>query len=332
MKNTYKNHVFVCLDVSSSMAPIIKTASDIFNLQIDNLRQSSIEQEQETRISFYTFASDVKCVISDVDVARPVKLEEITAYGNTALRDAFCLAINDAKELPQKYGDHSFIIYLITDGEENHSKTKPIELINQLKTLPDNFTVAAFVPNQAGVMALKNLGIPEGNIEIWNATKEGVVEVGNKFKQTMDNFFTARKSGVKSTRSIFSNLSEVTSKNVSKVLDIVKDGSYDVIINEDVKAVQIKPLVEKKLGTKYVLGNSFYELVKNEHVQPQKEIAVQNKKNGKVYTGDNARTLLNLPNSEVKITPEDHGEWIVFIQSTSVNRNVIPKQRVLVMK
>jgi hypothetical protein len=77
---------------------------------------------------------------------------------------------------------------------------------------------------------------------------------------------------------------------------------------------------------------AFYELVKNEHVQPQKQIVIQNRKTGKVYSGDNARKLLNLPNQEVKITVGDFGEWNVYIQSTSVNRKVIPKQRVLVVK
>ena len=92
-------------------------------------------------------------------------------------------------------------------------------------------------------------------------------------------------------------------------------------------------MVESKLPrVVYHKGMAFYELVKNEHVQPQKLIVIQNRKTGKVYSGDNARKLLNLPNQEVKITVGDFGEWNVYIQSTSVNRKVIPKQRVLVVK
>lgn len=106
---------------------------------------------------------------------------------------------------------------------------------------------------------------------------------------------------------------------------------YDVVINEGVKAIQIRDLVESKLKTAYAKGGSFYELVKNEHISASKEIAIQNKKTGKIYSGDNARKLLNLPDEEVKIVPGDFGEWIVYVQSTSVNRNVIPKQRILVI-
>lgn len=330
MRNTFKNHVYVMLDRSTSMNGIIDTAKDVFNAQIDALREASLRHEQETRISFYTFSTEVECVISDVDVARPVKLEEIKADGWTALRDAFALAVADSREIPQKYGDHSFVFYIITDGEENRSKTTQSKFMDLIQSLPENCTVAAFVPDTNGKNLMTRLGIPAGNVEIWKTTTEGVKEVGTKFGKTMDNFFTARKTGVKASQTMFSDLTKVNSKNVGKVLDVVKN--YDIIINEGVKAVQIRDLVEAKLSGKYKTGNAYYELVKNEHVQSRKQIAIQNKKTGKVYTGDNARQLLNLPDHEVKVVPGDFGEWIVFVQSTSVNRNVIPKQRILVLK
>lgn len=332
MKNSFKNHVYVMLDRSSSMNRIIEVAKDVFNGQIDALREQSLLHDQETRISFYTFAGDVECVISDVDVARPVKLETIYANGSTAIRDAMFTAIEDAKMISQRYGDHSFIFYLITDGEENVSKVKPDVFIKTLRDLPSNFTVAAFVPDRNGKSLLAKMGVPEGNIEIWNTTTEGVKEVGQKFSDTMGQYFTARSAGIRSSRTLFTDLKQVNSNNVGSVLDIIDNSLYDIVINETTQAVQIKPLVEARISRPYVKGNSFYELVKNEHVQPTKQIAIQNKKSGKIYTGSNARTLLSLPNKEVKIVPEDFGEWIVFIQSTSVNRNIIPKQRVLVLR
>lgn len=330
MKNTYKNHVAICLDTSGSMSGIIGKAVEVFNNQIDFLRSASLSFDQETRVSFYTFGSNVECVINDVDVARPIKLEAIHATGQTALMDCVALAINDAKELPQKYGDHSFLLYVITDGEENNSHISTTQFRQMLNTLPDNFSVAAFVPSINSVTLMHGLGFPKGNIEKWDTTQKGIEEVGQKFAKTIDNYFTSRASGVRSSNTIFSDLSQVTSKTVNQVLD--KITNYEIVINESVKAVQIKDLVEDKLHFSYIKGNSYYELVKNEHVQAGKHIAVQNKKTGDVYTGSNARKLLNLPNNEVKIVPGDFGEWIVYVQSTSVNRNVIPKQRILVLK
>lgn len=330
MKNTFKNHIFVCLDRSGSMNGIIDSAVKVFNKQINHLRNMSLQFEQETRISFYTFSSSVECVISDVDVARPVELDRINATGNTALMDAFSLAIEDARLISEKYGDHSFVFYLITDGEENASRTSIQSFSRTLSTLPENYSIAAFVPNLNGRHYVERLGFPKGNVEVWDTTEKGVEEVGNKFEKTVSNFFEGRSRGLRASNTIFSDLKDVTAKNVTKVLDEVK--SYDIIINETTQAIDIKPLAEDKTKRPYTKGRGFYELVKTEHVQANKDVAIQNKKTGKVYSGANARKLLSLPNSEVKIVPGDFGEWVVYIQSNAVNRKIIPKQRVLVLR
>lgn len=333
MKNTFKNHVYVIFDTSSSMGPLIKSAEKVFNNQIDFLRNKSLLFEQETRVSFYKFGSFVECLINDVDVARPIKLEGVNAEGMTALIDAATLAINDAKEQPQKYGDSAFMFYIITDGAENNSSRQNIigfkPLINKL---PDNFTVTALVPNNNSASLLEAYGIPKGNIDKWDATERGIEEAGRKMEATITNFFEGRTKGLRGSKTVFSDLTQVNATNVDQVLDEIPKRKYQIVINEGVKAVEIRPMVEDKTNVDYTKGCSYYELVKNEHIQASKEIAIQNKKNGKVYSGKNARSLLNLPNQEVKIVPGDFGEWIVFVQSTSVNRKVIPKQRVLVLK
>ena len=160
MKNTFKNHVYVVFDTSSSMSSIINKAVTVFNNQLKYLRNASLQFEQETRISFYEFNYDVNCLISDVDVARPLELETMRASGMTALITAATTAINDAKELPQKYGDHSFLFYLITDGEENASSPSDKNGFKRLiSSLPNNFTVTALVPDNNGVQSMKNWGL-----------------------------------------------------------------------------------------------------------------------------------------------------------------------------
>jgi hypothetical protein len=85
MKQTFKNHVAIVFDRSGSMSGLLDSAVKIFNKQIDFLRAKSLAFEQETRISFYTFDNNVECVISDVDVARPMELDKIRSGGATAL-------------------------------------------------------------------------------------------------------------------------------------------------------------------------------------------------------------------------------------------------------
>lgn len=108
--------------------------------------------------------------------------------------------------------------------------------------------------------------------------------------------------------------------------------NYEIVINKDVKAVHIKPLVESETSINYIKGCAYYELVKRETVQDSKSIAVQDKKSGKVYVGYDARVVLGLPDrGEIKVDPIHSSKWNIYVQSTSVNRNIIPKQRVLVI-
>jgi uncharacterized protein YegL len=331
MKQVLKNHIAILLDTSGSMDGLLSSVVKVFNNQIEFLRKSSLDFEQETRVSVYEFNDNVKCLISDVDVARPMTLQTLRGVSTTAMFDAVGLAVKDLQELPQKYGDHSFLIYLLTDGYENssihYSRQTFAKLIDKL---PSNFSIAAFAPDNNSIQYLKQCGIPEGNIDKWDTTIKGVEEIGHRFEKTMTNYYVARSHGTKTFSTIFSDLNKVTVSDVKNLAKEIKN--HSLIINEGLKAIEIRDLVERKTGIKYTKGCAFYELVKNETVQPSKEIAVQHKSSGKVYAGKDARVLLNLPDYEsTRITPQFNSKWNVYVQSLSVNRKVIPKQRVLVV-
>lgn len=331
MKQVLKNHVAFVLDVSGSMYNIINDVRKVFQNQIEFLRKTSLMFEQETRVSVYTFNTEVKCLINDVDVARPMEIEKLLASGGTAMLDAITLSIEDFYEVSQKYGDHSFMIYVLSDGEENSSKTKAENFSKFLSKMPDNFTVCALAPSSNAAKLLEGYGLHKGNIDKWDTTEKGVEEVGRKMEKSIENFYTARTQGIRSYSSVFSDLNKVTTEDIKKVAKEIKN--FEIVINKDVKAVYIKPLVESETNRPYIKGKAFYELVKRETVQESKSIAVQDKKNGKVYIGYDARVILGLPDKgEIKVDPVQSSKWNIYVQSTSVNRNVIPKQRVLVIK
>lgn len=333
-KQLLKNHVAILLDTSGSMHGIIGDMQKVLEQRIEFLRKMSLDFNQETRISIYTFDSKPECIVYDTDVTRPIDLGKFRAQGNTALLDCLNQSICELKLLPEIHGDHAYIVYILSDGCENCSRTIDSNTMRtKLKSLKENWTIAGYVPNMDAGKYLESYGIPKGNIERWDADKKGIAEVEDTFDRSMTQYYSSRQSGVRSSQTIFSGLKNVNSANVTKVLDELSKKDFTIVINEDVKALWIRDIVEDKTGKKYVKGNSYYELVKNEHVQPSKNIIIQNKKTGKAYSGGNARQLLGLPsNMEVKLNVGDYGEWLVYIQSTSHNRNVIPKQRILVLK
>jgi len=332
-KQLLKNHVAILLDTSGSMSSIIKQMQKVLEQRIEFLRKKSLEFNQETRVSIYTFNNRSECVVYDTDVTRPIDLGNIRASGQTALLDCLDQSIRELELLPEIHGDHAYIVYILSDGYENASVVNKASLLQKLKNFKDNWTIAAYVPNMDAALYLQGYGVPKGNIERWDADKTGIDEVETTFDKSMTTYMSNRQLGIRSSQTVFSGLQDVNSTNVTQVLNEVSKNSFEIVINEDVKALWIRDIVESKTKKKYVKGNSYYELVKNEHVQPSKNIMIQNKKTGKIYSGANARQLLGLPsNAEVKLNVGDYGEWLVYIQSSSHNRNVIPKQRILVLK
>jgi len=298
--------------------------------QVQYLAQRSKELDQETRISVYTFNEHIECVIYDKDVLRMPSIAGFySPTGCTNLVGATIKALKEAKEISQRYGDHSFLFYIITDGAnniENHNAQKLQELINNC---PDNFTVACLVPDQTGVHEAKRFGFPVENIQVWDVNSaKGYAEVGEKITKSTENFFQARAQGFRGTRNLFNlDLKNLNVKQVATELDQV----YPYTIHKTSVTTEIRPLTEQLTGTTYVKGQSYYELTKKEEIQNYKQILVQNKKTGKVYGGANARTLLGFPDTTVNVKPSDHPEWTIFVQSTSVNRKLLAGNKMVVM-
>lgn len=84
-------------------------------------------------------------------------------------------------------------------------------------------------------------------------------------------------------------------------------------------------------GVTFKTGRGFYEFTKPEIIQDGKEIILMDPKNGDMFEGDYARTLINAPKGGpkgVRIAPGEL-DYIPFIQSTSHNRKLIGGTRFL---
>src|SRR6185369_17478453 len=136
----YINHVIFVLDESSSMSSLTWKTMEVFNSQVYNLRNKSNSLNQETRISVYAFSDRVKCLAFDEGVDKFKLRETYRPSGNTALMDAIGTAIEEHQEIPQKRGDHAFLVYALTDGEENVSKKFDVQSLSRLiSRLEDNW-------------------------------------------------------------------------------------------------------------------------------------------------------------------------------------------------
>lgn len=332
MSQNYINHVVLVLDASLSMRSRRSDLIRVADSQIKYLARRSQELDQETRVTVYSFSDsrDISCLVYDKDVLRlPSIAQMYTVGGMTALIDATLRSMVELAETPQRYGDHSFLIFVLTDGQENASRNSSGMLSQKMNALPDNWTVAVLVPDQMGKREAQLFGFPRDNIAIWDPEgASGVEEAGETIRRATDSFMDGRVRGVRGSRAIFSTGSDVINDaTVKSALTPLNGSEYDIIrVHAD--GAEIRSFVESR-GLNYRIGSCFYQLVRtdrkaSEKVQPQKQILVREKATGSLYSGSAARNLLGLPNDvEARVKPGENDKYDIFVQSTSVNRHVV---------
>lgn len=75
-------------------------------------------------------------------------------------------------------------------------------------------------------------------------------------------------------------------------------------------------------GAEFATGKGFYQLVKTEKIQANKEVILFDLKTGEMFTGAKVREMIGLPygssgNIKKTVVPDN---FLIFVQSTSYNR------------
>lgn len=327
-----KNYIGISRDHSGSMRSIAHVASKDYNSKIDSIRDATLANNQDTIVSV------VKCghgssatvhreiVNSNVTALKPLTSYQADAPG-TPLLDSVGDLIEQFEAVSDKDDPNvSFLVMAITDGQENCSrKYNPRTLAAKIAqlTATDRWTFVFRVPRNH-TRYLTSLGIPAGNILEWDQTERGVGVAAQRDAEAFTEYFKGRSSGLKSTNKFYSDLSNVTSSDVAVAL---KDISAEVVIlpvgvNDNQSL--IRPFIEARTGQPMKRGAGFYQLTRTEPiVQDYKKILIRDKTTQSVYEGAAARQMLGLPTyGNIRLVPGNHGNFDIFIQSTSVNRKL----------
>lgn len=146
----------------------------------------------------------------------------------------------------------------------------------------------------------------------------------------------AYKSELESSFKMNRNLASVFSKLGSKVVEIKSDSSGLIpvppyrfqMLHVDYPR-DIRSFVENT-GATFRKGRGFYQFTKSEMVQEHKEVILRNKLTGDMFTGAEARNFIGLPfGSRGQLRPKLFDDYEVYIQSTSVNRKLMPNTKFL---
>ena len=345
LKQRKINHVAFVVDESGSMQYLKHDVPKVFDAQVAWLAELSTNTGQETRVSLYTLSGHtITCVLYDQDVLRlPSLAGNYSPHDGTPLVAAIAQAIDDLKQTPQLYGDHGFLLFVLTDGDENSSiipgvpvprwdrnatQLKAQYLSKILGDLDENWTVACLVPDVRGKMMAEQFGLAKGNIAIWDATSvQGLNDAGAEIKEATSSYFQAREQGTRGTKSLFSTVvaksvkQDDVDKAALKSIDPADFMIIPVALSTSSK-LEIKIPVKSKTkknpdgikhveiqpfveetGRPYVVGNVYYRLTKSEKYSFGKGVALVHRTTRKVYRGPGCEALLGLDDKTTRIKP-----------------------------
>ncbi|HZT03656.1 MAG TPA: hypothetical protein VFA39_15455 [Steroidobacteraceae bacterium] len=325
---------------------LTEAARKDYNQQINAIREAAIREGVDTIINVVECGVDAsqfgvpsglrRAVVNSSIVAVRTLDQYMARGGSTPLYDAIGLLIDDLRKVPDANENHvSFLIVVLTDGGENASQTYRYTIKQMIANAQatGRWTFALRMPRNYGRSIANTLGIPVENINEWEQTERDLERSTHETQTAYNGYFQAKAlAGVQpmNSRSFFTaNLAGLDKTAIKKALvDVTSQVKFFDVGAQDNKR-QIKQFLEEKAGHA-PLGAGFYQLAKKEEVQDHKLIAVRDKRTGKVYSGVEARNILGLPSiGSIKLSPGDHGEFDIFVQSKSVNRNLVGGTQVM---
>lgn len=339
------NHVAFVIDESGSMKYLRNDVPKVFDAQVRWLAELSTTMDQETRVSLYTLSgSTVTCVLYDQDALRlPSLVGHYNPDNGTPLVQAVAKAIEDLGKTPELYGDHGYLLFALTDGDENASIVPGVDTqrwdvrANRIKAeylsgllggLGENWTVACLVPDVRSKLMAEQFGFAKGNIAIWDATSaQGLNDAGAEIKAATSSYFDQRAQGTRGTKSLFSTVQakSVKQEDVDKaalkpvdpnefmIIPVALSSSSKLEIKIPNKSVTKKnpdgiKHVEiqpfvEETGRIYVVGNVYYRLTKSEKYAFGKGVALVHRTTRKVYRGSECEKLIGLDAATTRIKP-----------------------------
>ena len=313
--------VGIAKDHSGSMHSLTRPALADYNETLKALQAASANTDMPTIASVVKLGGSVILATKNWNIQDVQPETSYATSGGTPLFDAVNKLIGTL-ELADGASDpnSTFLIMAITDGEENTSHISAAAISEKMKKLQatDRWTFVFRVP-KGYARKLTRLGIPAGNIQEWEQTESSLRESTTINAAAVANYYGNVSRGLTASKTFYTDMSKTS---VDQVRTQMIDISKEVAVYVTTERLEIASFLTKMSGHIYVKGTGFYQLSKAEKaVQDYKLIVVRNKKHGAVYHGGTARMILGLPSSgTIKIIPGNHGDWDIYIQSTSTNR------------
>lgn len=320
-RGALRQFIAFVIDKSPSMQGLESPVINCFNELLDQINSLDAQHQIVSDVEIVTFNENVdRLPMRRISNVSHLNRNTYRAVGSsTALLDAVGSTIRslEAHQGP----DTAFLVYVITDGQENASREFNKTTISRLiaeRQREGNWTFAFNMP-LGGRNYATQFGIPSDNVREWEQTIRGVETTRGVTVSALNSYYDDRSKGIVATKKFFSDASNVKASDMRN-LDNMTGDFYSWPVK---KEVAIRDFVEEH-GVAYVRGRAFYELTKTEVIQDHKLLLIKDKRTGVIRGGDEVHSLLGLPLGEnIKVVPGNHAFYSIFVKSTSVNRKLV---------
>lgn len=330
-----RTNVIIVADCSGSMGHLQAKQQDLIFALTSRLgaEETAGQGQYPTRIIRFGYNVD-ELGAKPASAWSRFDINDIRAnLGNTALMDA----IGRALELTDP--NVPTLINVFTDGEENasHRYNGPrIEALLKQHEAKGNLTLTVAGPHSAAAY-MSRIGIPAGNFKGWDGSAAEHVTVAQTSTASLDNYIVERKAGRTRSVSYFVDPSKLNTAGVRSMAKKVEP--------EAVKVVD-KRLAGRAIADafpKFEKGRHYYQLLKPEYIDADKDLVVHIKDKGEYRQGSRSvRILLGLPeDGRIRVKPAKPAadqlgkvtepNFEVFVQSASVNRKLVEGQKLLTL-
>jgi len=220
------NHIGIVLDRSGSMQSIKQAAMGAFNEQVQTLKKLKTA-DQEDRVSLVTFSTTVDDPIHfDAPVSDVSELATFEPDGNTALLDAVGYLIDKFKALPDANDPNtSFVITVITDGEENASrKYTPAQVSQMIKDVQatKRWTLTYLCTSTDLTKISEQLNVPIGNVCSYTPTSSGIYGASASNSAGLASYKSSRSRGATCSTGFYSGGTAAPKDSIQQALDAAK--------------------------------------------------------------------------------------------------------------
>lgn len=341
-----RTNVTFVIDASASMSRHTERVKSLLKELVENIKAN--KGSQNVGVSFMQFTGSVP----EPSPLVPIENVTVPSYNptgiSTNLNEAMIKALRSCQTpplvganaglrllaAPTPVQNLAHLIVIITDGEENVNRFTNYEVKRAVLDAGENVTIALNVP-QSSVNYTERYGIPKGNINVWETTTEsGFKDLQTQNLGATTSYMTMRSTtGATKSMNMYAqttDLSGLTTKDVTSKLSNL-NGSF--MSRRVGKEERIDEFVSRETGQPYLRGMAFYQLTKPEVIQGNKDILLRQKGKVTVWGGPNARGIIGLqPFKDGKITPGNHAEWDIFVQSLADNRKLVRGTDLLIRK